>query len=723
MIIERLDLKAYGRFTNRSLMLDAGPRRFFLIVGANESGKSTSLRAIGDWLFGFPTSTQDDYVHPMSKLRVGGRLIDADSGMAIECLRRKGNKATLYASDNSTVIGDDSLQPFMRGLSRVTFGQQFGISHQQLVDGGQQVVSGDGDLGELLFSAGAGVGRLRKLKEQLERDAKALMGDRANANSLLGKATDEFRELSNQLRQASVPQIAYDHLQRERADALKRADEGREQHRQLQQRLTKLKAIKLALPLFAQRDQLDSELMAYAEVLPLMPDFSKERSQAEAALTNATVELNRRNDELLKLEEAIAEASVAEELLEYQTEITALYRDLGHYEEQQTLLTRNQLSLKQCRDKIDKLTRELRVDSDSLFTVDISDSHRRTLQSLAKSHSGIVSKATEAKNAVERLEAEFERANAELQKSRKPPVAAALSQSLRSLGKPQAIMAPKEQLERKVAVARQRLDLMCRQLPGFEGDVEQAVQLKRPSDSELRRAIAEMESAQQEVARLSQEQQTLIRRSVELQQLVATMASGQELSDLSALDSWLTKRDQLLVDALQFSADGKPAPVQTMVDLQAVVREVDRLHQLQLEHRDHVVKKLQLDDELQRFEQLLQPIEAEHAKAIEVVRTTEVAWKQLWQSRGVVAGDLEQMRDWTVQHQAILDGWNEWQDLQLQLEEADSTVHHARAELIAALQSVGDEWDASAADLYQVHARALKVDETLQSEIAAIRTV
>ncbi len=136
-----------------------GAHRFFLVVGANESGKSTSLRAIGDWLFGFPASTSDDYVHSMKQLRVGGRLLDPATGNVLECLRRKGNKATLLAMDNQTAIADQKLDAFTQGISRTMFEKQFGISHTQLVSGGQEVISGDGDIGELLFSTGAGLGR------------------------------------------------------------------------------------------------------------------------------------------------------------------------------------------------------------------------------------------------------------------------------------------------------------------------------------------------------------------------------------------------------------------------------------------------------------------------------------------------------------------------------------------------------------------------------------
>ena len=46
MRIDRVDLIAYGGFTNVSLNLDADSCALHVVYGANESGKSTSLRAI-----------------------------------------------------------------------------------------------------------------------------------------------------------------------------------------------------------------------------------------------------------------------------------------------------------------------------------------------------------------------------------------------------------------------------------------------------------------------------------------------------------------------------------------------------------------------------------------------------------------------------------------------------------------------------------------------------
>jgi uncharacterized protein YhaN len=46
MRIDRLDLLAYGPFTEQSLDLADGDSGLHLIYGDNEAGKSTSLRAL-----------------------------------------------------------------------------------------------------------------------------------------------------------------------------------------------------------------------------------------------------------------------------------------------------------------------------------------------------------------------------------------------------------------------------------------------------------------------------------------------------------------------------------------------------------------------------------------------------------------------------------------------------------------------------------------------------
>ena len=70
MRFERLALAPYGRFENREILFrpDAA---LHVLFGPNEAGKTTTLSAIADLLFGFEARTDYGFAHGMPNLRVG----------------------------------------------------------------------------------------------------------------------------------------------------------------------------------------------------------------------------------------------------------------------------------------------------------------------------------------------------------------------------------------------------------------------------------------------------------------------------------------------------------------------------------------------------------------------------------------------------------------------------------------------------------------------------
>ena len=62
MRIDAIELVAFGPFTETRLDLSAPG--VHVVFGANEAGKSSSIRAIEAALFGIPNRTDDDFIHP-----------------------------------------------------------------------------------------------------------------------------------------------------------------------------------------------------------------------------------------------------------------------------------------------------------------------------------------------------------------------------------------------------------------------------------------------------------------------------------------------------------------------------------------------------------------------------------------------------------------------------------------------------------------------------------
>ena len=73
------------------------------------------------------------------------------------CIRRKKNKDSLRSADDKIPLPERQLTDFLGGLDKTQFEQLFGLDSSRLVEGGQAIADGQGELGEALFSAGAGM--------------------------------------------------------------------------------------------------------------------------------------------------------------------------------------------------------------------------------------------------------------------------------------------------------------------------------------------------------------------------------------------------------------------------------------------------------------------------------------------------------------------------------------------------------------------------------------
>src|SRR5438132_7829982 len=183
MKLLRLDLIAFGPFSGVSLNLAGGSEGLHLIYGPNEAGKSSALRALGQMFFGIPGQTSDDFVHSYKDLRVGAWIRD-DHGAELEFIRRKANSKTLRGPNDADVVEEAVLRRFLGAIDQDTFRTMFGINNVTLAEGGKAIVEGGGDIGALLFAAGAGIGDLRNVQQTLDKEANDLFLARGTAKPL-----------------------------------------------------------------------------------------------------------------------------------------------------------------------------------------------------------------------------------------------------------------------------------------------------------------------------------------------------------------------------------------------------------------------------------------------------------------------------------------------------------------------------------------------------------
>lgn len=201
MRIDRLTLERYGSISDRTLMFrpDAG---LHVIVGANESGKTTMLNAIADLLFGFGHQTPYDFLHDVKTLRIGAEL-GLVNGRKLSFRRRKGTKNTLIdASDRP--LADDLLFPVTGNMSRDTFCSEFGLTAKALRDGGHELLRAGGQLADTLAASSAGLTALSQLRERLNTEADNLFTPRKSSGKAFYVAAERHDQADRDLRAAVV---------------------------------------------------------------------------------------------------------------------------------------------------------------------------------------------------------------------------------------------------------------------------------------------------------------------------------------------------------------------------------------------------------------------------------------------------------------------------------------------------------------------------------------
>ncbi|MBC7478782.1 MAG: AAA family ATPase, partial [Pseudorhodobacter sp.] len=150
MRLNRLDLTRYGHFTDQSLTFplpEAGQPDLHLIYGPNEAGKSTTLTAWLDLLFGIPVQSRNNFLHPYSTLRIGAAL-GLDNG-PVELSRIKKPAGSLLDRDGAP-LPEALLQGALGGLTRDSYAAMFSLDDDTLEQGGDGILASKGDLGEML---------------------------------------------------------------------------------------------------------------------------------------------------------------------------------------------------------------------------------------------------------------------------------------------------------------------------------------------------------------------------------------------------------------------------------------------------------------------------------------------------------------------------------------------------------------------------------------------
>ena len=434
MRIARLELKAFGPFTERTLQLGPG---LHIVHGPNEAGKSSTLRALKAWLFGFPHQTHDNFLHANEQLLVGGCL-QAEDGRELAFFRRKKRKADLLDAEGNPLAAE-ALAAFLPIAEQTVFESLYGLSHEDLVKGGEDILAQKGEVGQALFSAGTGISSLRGILAGLESEAEALFIARGTTREI-NKDLSAYKETQKIVRDASLSNRDWHELNNSltEAQAALYAIEG--QHGEKDRRRRQLERVRQLLPQLALRNALRQQLAELGEVVVLPDDFSTRRQQAAKALHTLT----RREEDLagkLAQREKITAVSPYQAVLDAEEAIEDLHQRLGSYNTAREDLPKREGMRISCKSEAAEFLRMVRQDI-SLEQVEALrpvSGRRNIIGDLAARHERLQQGITQTEKDLREIQREVTIIDGELARLPQAKDVAGLSQACRLARKAGAI--------------------------------------------------------------------------------------------------------------------------------------------------------------------------------------------------------------------------------------------------------------------------------------------
>lgn len=704
MKILRLDLLAFGPFTDVSLDLSDGREGLHLIYGPNEAGKSSSLRALRRLLYGFEHLSTDAFLHPAANLRVGA-LLRAGDGRELACVRRRGRKNTLRAADDSTPADEQLLAQMLGGLEEKAFRERFGIDHEQLVRGGEQIVQGAGEIGEILFAAGSGIANLGAVERRLQQEADELFKSRAS-NPPINRALAELKAAAKVTRDSSLADSEWMKHDHDLKAARGRKDEVEARRTSLAANRRRLERFRDALPDLTRRAQLLDELRGLADAPRLPDDFSERRRAAVAGLEVAGQAARAAERQLATLDEALAQIELPEALLARADEIAQLATDLGRYLSGQRdlpkLVAQREQLQAQTADALRRDFAEL-LDENGAPRVAPSKADRLRIQTLGARHEAIISKQQDARQRVEKLRRDLRAYESHPAQAAPPRDPAELRRAIRRVQKEGPLEAQRDEARGALELLEKQAEVDLRKLPLWEGTLANLEQLRLPSGESLDRFEQELAAADAAVegARRSADaprgQLEQIAAELERLRLERQVPTEEELDAARILreHGW-----RLILAAWRGEADPQAeaafiekigGPSDLAAAYEHAVRGTDELADRLRREAESVARKAALLADRQTQQQRLAAAEAALLAAHRERAAVQEQWNAAWGEAGVAPLSPREMRRWLARQAKLVAAAEAIRARRGELEQIDRRVEQCRSDLGESLAAVGAE--------------------------------
>lgn len=694
MKFKTLDLIAYGPFTDHSFDFSSGPRSFHLVYGPNESGKSTCLRAIRCLLFGFPTRIDDNYLHAYSKLRVGATIVAPD-GTELPLIRRKNGKTKLFGADDTTPVNESSLTQLLGQIDENTFSNRFGLSHEQLVIGGQAVLESKGDLGGILFAAGAGVGQLQAVQSQLEEDRKQIFGVRAK-NTTINALLNELKEKRKELRETQTLPAEYRELKERLAEAVSRAESLSNRLLVCRRRIEQLQSFQKTVEVVPVWRRQRARLDELGDVPLLDEDFAARRREASATQQHQQKHVAELRTALAELNEQIKASPLDTSILKYEDEIVSLFQEISARavaarDQEENLVRRVNTINRHLREHFQDLDLDIAPDASTeaidevVSKLHVSDAARVRIDELAGEYKQLREKERDEHERLATLRRRLSDVEDELEQTPAAGDSGMLDAVLADIGAPDSILDSVSQRQIECDELSAECQRLLTQLKLNELDPKTLSNLQTPTleqvdehEAKLESCSRDAESAKSTLDRLESDRRDVLNTLKRLQ-------SQHRLPTEDELAEQRQSRDETIAELAE--ATKKPDEITRLVtELRRRVFSADQVVDLIRAHHQQVATRARAESELASLQEQIESAKLHVEACDRAFVDANHQWRALWQHCHVDVASPRVMRSWLANHHLFLDRQQSLGQSQSRLQAAQSQIRRVKGRLVSAIE-------------------------------------
>ncbi len=584
------------------------------------------------------------------------------------------------------------------GLDLPLYQNLFGLDLKGLVEGSEELLRGEGEVGRSLFQAAAGLASLRTVIADLDEEAAATFKARGTTGRL-NRALNDFDEQRRVLKDATIRTYVWETAEREHRQAeLKHAQlrEALKDKRSGQQRLQRIRA---NLPLLAERTAKLEEAEALSHIPSLPLETAQVRVKAQERLRSA-VEVGRVAEyRLTRLKADAAALVVRDGILEQARAIEGVFHAIGGYRTARDALPRLVRERADLSERIRKLLAQIGSSCDVSDARDLlpPETLVARVQCLIDDHGRLTDREEQLDAHIRTKQAAIDRLSDRFASLPESARVDELEASAASVANLPDLDARRRELDREIADEDGRLQREAAAL--WTGSLSELVVLTVPLAEMAGSFDDEFASLAQDERLVSEKDETLSRDLEDRRRELKVLAATGEVVTQAEVAAARAERDGKWTELRRIHIDGLPQSPSKQADgtlrldlaagFEAAIREADRLADLL---RADTERATNLEATRQRIVDMQAEVQRNKELGDRVAHKRQ-ALQGRWEAliAPLRRSDLSPaaLREWLSRHQRLVERHGNLERLRIERGLVDADIRRARNLLDAALLACG----------------------------------